>query len=263
MFRIEADGSCCVGQDVLVRNVAHSQTLGLRTIEGPTFADSGPLAVVGGGHSAHDQLDTLRAWPGKIWAINGACRWLKSQGIDSILFSVDPEACLAEHAEGVTQAILASHCAPEAFAALKGAEILMFHSAPWKGVNVKKPLIGGTTSATRVPLPALMLGHSEIHFFGCEGSFRRTSHTFKDEWHPKQLIIRAGGEDYVTTLQFMVQSENLAKLIAKFPRFKDRSGGLLSAMLEHPDTWEVVALWHELAAEIDPSAITEENRYVA
>ena len=35
---------------------------------------------------------------------------------------------------------------------------------------------------------------------------------------------------------------------------KDRSGGLLGAMIEHPDTWEIVAYSAALRDEIDPTA---------
>lgn len=263
MFRLEAKGHCVADLKTLERNVAHALTLRLPVIEFLSPVERGPLAVVGGGHSAQDSLDTLRAWPGEIWAINGACRWLKYHDIDSILFSVDPEACLAELAQGCTRAILASHCAPEAFDALRGASVTIFHGYQWTP-DIKSPLMGGSTSATRAPLPAILSGHHEVHYFGCEGSFRDTTHTFKDESdYGRQLIIRAGGKDYRTTMQFMSQTENLSDLIRNVPMFKDRSGGLLAAMIEHPNTWEVVAVSGELCQEMDPTALTEANRYKA
>lgn len=213
----------------------------------------GPLAVVGGGPSVANHLEELRDWTGKIWAINGTHAWLTSQGIESILFSVDPGEELAPLVVGAKRAILASHCDPSVFALLKDAEVLIFHSEHVHGA--KAPIIGGSTSATRVPKVALMLGHREIHYFGCEGSYEGATHTYKDEQHENQVIIRAGGKDYRTTLQLMVQSENLAKFVRDMPHlFKDRSGGLLAAMAEHWDTWEVVALSDALRDKLDPTA---------
>lgn len=253
MFRIEVNGECYVGPDRLESNAVHTSARGLPLIEAISKEIQGPLAVVGGGPSVVEHLEELRRWPGKIWAINGTCAWLASHGIESILFSVDPGEELAPLAVGVRRAILASHCDPTVFDELKAADVLTFHSEHVKGA--KAPMIGGSTSATRVPKVALMLGHREIHYFGCEGSFDGTTHAYKDEQHENQVIIRAGGKDYRTTLQMMVQSENLAKLARELPHmFKDRSGGLFAAMIEHWDTWEVVALSDALRDKLDPTA---------
>ncbi len=203
--------------------------------------------------SALENIEELRAWKGEIWAINGVCQWLQSQGIDSFLFSVDPQPILATLSVGVKMAILASHVHAEVFAELKDADVLIFHSEHAKGA--KKPLIGGSTSATRVPMVALMLGYRKTHFFGCEGSFGETTHTYKDEKNEQQVIISAGGIDYRTSLQMMVQSENLAKIIGRFANtFIDRSGGLLGAMIAYPEEWEVVAMSEGLRNKLDPTA---------
>lgn len=257
MYRIEVQGHCHMEADVLNANSEHSAALGLPVIEKMSLINAGHLAVVGGGRSVLDQLETLRAWGGAIWAINGTCQWLASEGIESTLFSVDPDPCLAELAVGCGKAILGSHCDPLVFHVLKDADVTIFHSEHVK--DAVSPMIGGSTSATRVPKAALMLGYREIHYFGCESSYDGATHTFKDEaGNEKQLIIRAGGKEYRTTLQFMVQAENLAKLIRELPHlFKDRSGGLLAAMVEHWDTWEVVALSGALRDVIDPTAVDE------
>lgn len=252
MLRVSVHGKCYVPEERVIANAAHALTLGLPLIEGLPAADEGPLALVGGGPSTALHLDELRAWKGRVWGINGTHQWLRSHGIEASLFSVDPGEELADLTAGAKTAVLASHCDPQVFANLQGAQVVIFNSEHVAGA--KRPLIGGTTSATRAPMVALMLGHSEVHFFGCEGSFSDSSHTYKSESHPKQLIIRAGGQDYRTTLQFMVQSENLAHLISRLPMLKDRSSGLLGAMIEHPDTWEIVAYSGALRDEIDPTA---------
>jgi hypothetical protein len=254
MYRIDVQGHCHVGVDELDANSAHSITLGLPVIEKMSFVNAGRLAVVGGGRSVIDHLQELREWDGAVWGINGACQWLKTQGIEATLFSVDPDRCLAELSVGCGKAILGSHCHPSVFEALKDAQVTIFHAEHVKGAVT--PMIGGSTSATRVPKAALLLGYREIHYFGCESSYEGATHTFKDEAdNEKQLIIRAGDKEYRTTLQFMVQAENLAKLVRELPHlFKDRSGGLLSAMIAHPETWEVVALSAALRDIIDPTS---------
>ncbi len=198
-------------------------------------------------------MDELRNWPGDIWGINGTCAWLCKQGITASLFSVDADPCLTDLIyDGIQNAILSSICHPSAFDRLKG-RVRYFHP---EHVEAETTFIGGSTSATRAPAPALCLGYRSISYFGCEGNFGATTHTFKDEAPPRQVLIQAGPERYRTTLQFMNQTENLAGLIAQMPDLlHDCSGGLLSAMIEHNDTWEVIGLSAALKAEMDP----EEN----
>ncbi len=254
MFRLQVEGSCYVPADQVIANAEHAKTLNLRVIEDQPTANAGPLAVVGGGPSVFEHLDTLRTWQGAIWGINGTHQWLRSHGIEATLFSVDPGEELASLTDGATKAILASHCDPQVFENLRDADVTIFHSECV--ADAKKPLIGGTTTATRAPMVALMMGHHPISFFGCEGSFSETTHTFKDEEHPRQLIIRAGGKDYRTTLQFMSQCENLAMIIRSLPQLtKDCSGGLLGAMIEHHETWGVVAFSKALRDELDPTSL--------
>lgn len=244
--RLKSEGS--LGRDELRANAAFAIRHGVPEI---AFSEphGRPLAVVGGGHSAVLAIDELRAWPGDIWAINGTCSWLARQGIASTLFSVDPNPDLADLLFGVERGILSSTCDPNVFEALKG-RVWMFHP---EHVEAEHRFGGGTTSATRAPQPALYMGYRDISFFGCEGNFAATTHTFKDEAPERQLLVAAGGERYRTTLQFLDQAESLATIISAFPDLlHDRSGGLLSAMIAHPDTWDVVGLTATLKRELDP-----------
>lgn len=222
-----------------------------------------PLAVVGGGPSASQYIDELRGYS-DIFAINGTCQWLASHGIESTLFSVDPDPVLAGLTTGVRRAILASHCDEAAFASLKDADVRIFHAAhidthdeDSRPMALRKHfrIVTGTTSACSAPLVALRLGYQHVTYYGCEGSFVNATHSFKDETPPGQLIVRANGRDFITTMQFYLQAQHLSTLIKYFPKFlHERSGGLLRAMIEHPDTWEVVALSEQLRDQLDPTA---------
>src|SRR5687768_7965317 len=138
MYRIQVSGECYVGYEQIEKNIAYSSSLGLPVLEQISKKNEGPLAVVGGGPSAFSHLEELRNWPGKIWAINGTHKWLVDNGINPIFFSVDPGEELIELADGVKQAVLASHCDPGVFNKLKDAEVLIFHSEHAAGA--KKPL---------------------------------------------------------------------------------------------------------------------------
>lgn len=204
-----------------------------------------PLAVVGGGPSVVSHLDELRAWPGEIWAINETCRWLKSNGIDSTFFSVDPLEVIAGWIDG-GPALLASSCHPKCWSK---ADARMFHM---ENVTADNPVIGGTTTALRAPMLALRMGYAPVSFFGCESSYADTSHAYRSEQPIDQVIVRADGVDYRTDLALLDQAENLAVIFREFPDvFIDRSGGLAAAMAKDPD-WEVVALSGHLKEQLDP-----------
>lgn len=216
------------------------------------------LAVAGGGPSLVNHLETLRNWQGEIWAINQTASWLKSQGIDSTLFSVDAGDDLPQWTEGVDKALLASICHPELFRKLKGKEVRIFHTEHYEPADFKAT--GGPSSACRVPKLALALGHGGVTFFGCEGSFETVSHAYRNEntseTRPKQVIVKAGGKLYRTGPDYMLTSEYLAEVIRTFPHvFDEQSGGLLRAMIQNPDTWEIVALSETMKNELDPEAL--------
>lgn len=191
-----------------------------------------PLAVVGGGSSAARHLDVLRQWPGEIWAINYTQPWLTAQGIESILFSVEAQPMKID----AERALLASCCHPETFASVAKAE--KFHSA---GSHDGDGVIGSVTTATRAPMLALSLGYTEVHFFGCEGSYEDADHVDRHDGRPDAMVVRSRGRDFKTYPELLLQTEWLAGMVAHFPdMFKDRSGGLLGSF--DPDGYEVVAV---------------------
>lgn len=229
MFRLTFIPVGCVSEPVITAQVAAN--MGRRLVE--HCAPHGrPLAIVGGGPSVLDVLDELKAWPGDIWAINNTAAWLAKHGIRSTLLSVDPDNFEFDKT-GVADALLASCCHPKAF---DGLNVSMFHMIEHDPSGVA----GGTSTASRAPALALRMGYFDMTFFGCEGSFVEADHVDRDEQKPEQLIIRAGA-DYKTTPPLLLQCECLSDLIREFPCFHEKSGGLLRAMVKHPD-WEVVAV---------------------
>lgn len=206
----------CESDDVLARNIASCPDL-------PEPAGSGHLAVVGGGWSVTDHLNDIKAHD-DVWAINGACGWLREQGIDAALLSVDPSPHLIPLCEGARRAVLAPHCDPGAFEALAGAD-----------VTVPRCTLPGPTTAVAASCIALQAGFDRVTWYGCEGSFGETTHVFKAET-PDLIEVECGGELFLTKMEFIVQAEQLANIIRAFPeRFSARGDGFLGALVEHGD----------------------------
>lgn len=227
-----------MSRDGYEANSAHARALGLPEV--PEGKDLGPLAIAGGGPSLLGSLDRLREFP-TIWGANHVAQWLERRGIPAIFYSCDP-LYLAGLTDDVKTAILASNTHPQIFAELlaAGADVRIFPTEHDKAPDWVAS--GGPTSVTRSMKVALRMGYTSVTFFGCEGSYGETSHAYDYPVISHQLIVRAGGVDYVTQPDFYMQCEYLATLIRELPSyFQEESGGLLRAMIEHPDTWDVVA----------------------
>lgn len=205
------------------------------------------LAVVGGGPSILGQIEMLRAWNGDIWAINMTCEWLSNLGIASTCYTVDSSLQEMKRPTLCTGALFASCVDPKIYDEFKDA--LCFDMVEDAEIGVQ----GGTSSACRTPVLAAMLGYTDVHFFGCEGSFQEgQTHAYRNETeHQNYLTVQAGENSYYTRDDLYMQCEYMAEVIRGLPwMLHNQSGGLLQGMIDHPD-WEIVdvhgTLWEHVA----------------
>ena len=204
---------------------------------------------MGGGPSLPSCVAELRAFDGDIWGINDVAVWLATRGIAATFFTCDPSPPDMFDTEGLSRALLASLCHPDLRA--RFSEVDLFDMAE----TTPDGITGGPSTATRAAHLALRMGYCDVTWYGCEGSFAvDVQHVYQRERELSQVVIRCGDKEYVTNLQLMVQSECLAGIIEMAPGiFKERSGGLLRSMIEHNDTWEVVAVSEALKAQLERS----------
>lgn len=165
-------------------------------------------------------------------------------GIHATYFNIDAsEDCPAE-ARGATRAILASLVNPAVFEELKDADVAVFDLRPGEH---------WATTATAAPYLAMEMGYTEVHFFGCDSSFAETTHAYRDEPRDYKLCVRCGPEDYMTAPDYYMQAEYLSSIIKACPAvFKDRSGGLMGAMVHHD--YDIVAGTPQFAEKIRRAA---------
>jgi len=212
----------------------------------PEPKGEGHLAVVGGGPSIRHHIDTLRKWPGEIWAINGAYWWCKENGITATYFTVDPEAYLGEIIAGAHRAVLASHCDPSAF------------TVP--DISCAKGDYPGPTSATAASLIAIKAGFTEVTWFGCESCYEDTTHAYENQPVPELLRIACNGGEYLVKPDLVLQAQVLSKVIRTAPHvFHEESGGLLRAMIEGGPEFDALAgtqLIHDTMREQEPHTET-------
>jgi len=220
--KIEWVAQHSVPAETLWRNAAHSKTLSLPMLG---EARAPYLAVVGGGPSVAGHVDEISLSP-IIWSINGAYKWLRDKGILSLFYTIDPLPGIANLCKHADSAVMATWCAPEAFAAMPGAHIEL--------VDLEGGC--GPTSASSAPIIAARAGFRRVSFFGCEGSFGETTHAYETGRGVNLLRVVCNGQEFLTSPQMMQQTEYLAEFMRAAPDvFVDRSGGLLAACIADPE----------------------------
>lgn len=228
-----------VSDEQLQANIDNALGLGLKELgPGPIV----PLAIVGGGSSIENHVETLRNWRGDVWAINGAFGWCRDHGIDATFVSVDPHPIVAKWAAGAARAILHKQCPPEAFAVLKNADVTISEANGCTGTTVASAITAG--AKTR---------HESITLFGCESCYQpNKSHAYQNEDRPEQMIVCAGGNFYFTGPDFYFQAQKLAELIRGLDGYvKEESGGLLREFIKNPEHW-IVWISEEMAKGLKP-----------
>lgn len=215
-------GECNVSWAERESNAISAQKRGLPGIKGPS------LAVVGGGPSIWDHVETLRNFRGEIWAINGTIRWCRANGIDATLYSGDATDLVAAFAHD--KAILADVCHPKVFDACKNVEVFRF-----------SPTVPGPTSATTTLTTSIDAGYRRIVYFGCESSYEGKTHAYQDLKVEHLIKVECNGQEFLTEPEFIMQAEILSAAIRTAPHvYSERSGGLLGAMVECGE-WDAVA----------------------
>lgn len=206
----------------------------------PVHRGSGRLAVVGGGPSINDHIEELKNFDGTIWAVNGTVNWCMDHGIDAWFYTIDaaPMDRWTYDLSRITKAVLAIDCDPGLFESLKDARVETLSNADT-----------GPTSANAADNFSIEAGyHGGVTFYGCESSFGESTHAYKS--HPIDGVIgvKVGGKEYVTKPEFLEQARIMAEVIRTVPTFfREQSGGLLSAMVEHGMEYELV--WISKAIE--------------
>ena len=230
MAKIAFEGTVPVSHEDLLAHVAHAKARGY-----PEVREQEPhgrrLAVVGGGPSILAHLEEIREFS-DIWAINGACRFLREHGIDSTLLTLDPCDFLAPRVSGAVKAMLATRCHPDVFDALQGADITVFDAVN----DTQNGFWASCASVTVAFHLAAVLGYRKTVFYGCEGSFGDgTTHAYMDEGELQdyRFVVECGGKRYLTAPDLYMLTTQMAALLRRSINgsFTERSGGLLRALI--------------------------------
>ena len=236
---------CCVDSETCRANVKSALARGLPVCT-RSPRRTGALAIVGSAPSVLGHVDELRAWPGEIWAINGAYDFLRDLGIVAHAFiGMDPLGAMAEYVKNPhkdTTFFISSVCDPKLFDALKDQHVWMWHSK-WDEMvypHDAKVVSGGTTCITRAPFLANMLGWRDMTIFGADSSYAEGPYCYKHGRYSfdtvsKRLYADVDGQRFETELPLIKQVAQLGTLGEFFNgQLKFKCGGLLAAYMRSP-----------------------------
>ena len=213
-----------------------------------------PCAVVGGSPNLVASLDTLREWKGDIFAVNATAGYLSDRGIPHHLFAIDCDPNPWRIGPLTKGAVMASRVHREQMKQFKRNQVRIFDMAEESNIGIE----GGPTACCRAPHLFLRMGYMSVYFFGIDGCFTNRTHidgTHTDA-HGNMMIIRVNDVDYVTNAAMMLQHQFMIDVFNKYPLFlHNASGGLLKAMYENQDTWEVVAITDDLKSQYTKAGV--------
>lgn len=211
-------------------NISKSKERGLPEI---SEARRPPLAVVGGGPSVVEYIEEIRTYK-DVWVSGSAFPLIHSLGIDATFFTIDQVPEMVKECQGAKKAILATCCDPIVFDYLKDADVQVFdlhHSGPNANHHA--------TTVTAAPKIAIDMGYTDITFYGCDSSYRKTTHAYRApfyEDHKDALRVECNGKSFLTNPGFLMQAEFMCQIIRMCPQvYKLRGDGLLAEMVINPD----------------------------
>lgn len=173
------------------------------------FEHDGHVCIVGGGPSLADNLAELewrKSVGQKVWALNGAGRFLNRKGIVSdvvLIADARPENIdFLQGIEAPTTVCLASQCHPSLFDHVEDYDLkaILWHANSPGMVDIlggerDRPVHligGGTTVGMNAIAMAFASGYRKIHLYGFDSSYRDTNHhAYKQALNDGDRIIDA------------------------------------------------------------------------
>ena len=179
----------------------------------PVEATSKAMIIVGGGPSLNDELLTLQAIDGDIFAVNNAARYLDDRGI-----RVQAHVLMDAHglvADFVAPDIrmdryYASQCEPGVLD-MAGKELICWHAASdcLNSLSASYVVSGGSTAAMRALILGYGLGYRMFHLFGIDCSFSgEKQHIYLQHKYPDVVDVACGERSFKSSPQMVAQAED-------------------------------------------------------
>ena len=247
------ESHCIVNEDGRRANLKANLARGVPVFTQNVPEHDRPLLIVGSGPSVSGMIDVVKAWPGDVWAINGAYDFLLSHGlICEGFFGLDPLPQLADYlrnANEYTTFYIVSMCDPSVLDALEGHKVMLWHALAENREDFPEGhtlIYGGTTAVTRAPYLALAMGYRDINLIGVDSSYDREQGQYCYEWGMYEtdiaemtIPVSINGEGpFYTEIGLCKQVAQLGTMLTGFNRkremLKIHAAGLMGAYMRAP-----------------------------
>lgn len=238
-------------EEEVLGNIKHSLGLSLPELAIAPSRHDGNFVIVGSSPSVVNHLDMIRGHQAaghSICAINGGHDFLmENEVVPNLFLTTDPRPMPQnfKHLNDTTVYLIASRCAPETFAALKGRQILLWHC--WadnfeaEGVRGKMAIGGGTTSGLRAINVAYVLGYRNIHLYGMDSCLgenkekRWDAGPMTDE--VKTIDVILGDRTFICNMAMAQQANDFQYVYDVMPdiHISAYGNGLIQAIIEERD----------------------------
>lgn len=211
-----------------------------------------PAIMVGGGPSAVDHLDQIRAMQeagGVIFSMNGSTRWLCESGIipDFQVIADAKEETATLVFQGARRHLFSSAVNPKTMNAVLDA--IVWHPViegiencfPEHRRTAEYSLVGGASAGAHAMCVGYVLGHRTFHCFGYDSSHRDgESHAYRQPMNDSipNVDVEWAGKSYLTSIAMKAQAEQFpvtARAMQNLGcRITVHGDGLLPAMWNTP-----------------------------
>jgi hypothetical protein len=210
-----------------------------------------PIALVCFGSSLHQTWERIKDFK-YVMSCSGSHKFLMERDIvPTYHVEVDPREhkikLLGDKISPETNFLMASCCSPKVFDFLveHNAKITIWHTYSGEKTNVL-PMVypkgewvstGGANVGLRAMVLARMLGFTNIHMFGMDGSFPDIEHSHADV-HPNKpkdyIVADLDGKEYKTTTAFLECARSTVHEIEQLPdtEFTFYGQGLIQDMVK-------------------------------
>ncbi len=243
-FRLQLIPSCNVMDDTILENRKKCDAGKYKFAKWGVLCHP-PCAVIGGGPGLLSSLEELSRFPGDIYAVNDTAGFLSDEGISCYMFAIDCTYVRYRTGPLVKGALFASRVHRRQFNMFDKKDIRIFDMSEDEPTGVG----GGPTAVARTPHLMLRMGYRQVVYFGIEGSFFDMTHASGTQKvaYDNMIIIRVKDKEFLTNASLLLQCQYMYDKILKFPEFLvNRSHGLIKAMIENPNEWEVAAVAEDL-----------------
>lgn len=210
---------------------------------------SEPLAIVGGGPTLKYTIDKLREFKGAVLVCSSAHDHLLKQGVipDYAVFcDAMPSPQWLELKRPDCTYLLATQCHPSVFDHLSDCRVMMWDVAgelPEELFEGRGRIAGGCTAAMRSIALGMVLGYTDLHFFGVDSSFEDEKFAYPDDTDNNEILeAKINGRVFKTTLPLIAQAQDLQNLCTNY--------GHMFSVTVHGDSL-FADVWKDMRAKTD------------